>query len=98
MSKGRLRWKRHPPETGLRAVGAAPRGWDLHDGVEVYASVYPKGGGWQSKQNGWYWVAAANQVPWRNTSGTPVADPDKAKAEATAYVKAALAKATGGEP
>lgn len=88
-TKTHLRWKREPAETGLRAIGACPRGWVLHDGTTEYASVNPKGGGWQSKQNGWYWVAH-EQVPYKNTCHEPVETPEQAKTDALAYVKAHL--------
>ena len=87
---GRLRWKRRPKETGLRAIGAPPPGWVLHDGVDEYASVNPKGGGWQSRQNGWFWVAFG-EVPYINTYQSPRADANEAKAEALDYVKTHLA-------
>ena len=32
-----LRWKKNPHETGLRAIGAGPRGSKLHDGAQTYA-------------------------------------------------------------
>lgn len=92
--KGRLRWKKEAPETGLRAVGARPRAHHLHDGVDEYATVYPNGGGWQRPQAGWYWVAFG-AVPRKNTCDTPVADLQQAKDEAAAYVKEHLGKATG---
>lgn len=93
MTRGRLRWKRHERETGLRAVGARPRGWDLHDGIDKYAAIYPNGGGWQCEQNGWYW-ASFGLVPRVNTCHEPVQTPEEAKAAAMAYVKSHLAKAT----
>lgn len=90
-----LRWKRHPRKTGLRSIGAAPRGWDLHDGANDYATVFPNGGDWIRKQNGWYWVALGREgVPYKNTRYAPVATPEEAKAAAMAYVKAHLAGAT----
>lgn len=95
--RGRLRWKRDARETGLRAVGAAPRGWRLHDGVDEYAVVSPNGGNWSRKQNGWYWVAYS-PLPHCNTCNAPVADPEDAKAAAMLYVKQHLAAATGQTP
>jgi len=89
--RGRLRWKQRPRETGLRSIGARPRGWDLHDGVDEYATVYPNGGGWQSQQAGWFWVAFG-EVPHKNTHDSPKAEASEAKAEAMAYVKKHLAE------
>ena len=89
----RLRWKKHPAETGLRAVGAGPRGSKLHDGVNEYASVNPLGGGWARKLSGWYWVCTRDVGGEHvNTCNDPAPDEDTAKAQAMAYVKAALAK------
>lgn len=93
-----LRWKRDPAETGLRSIGARPRGWTLHDGETDYARVAPNGGGWQSKQKGWFWVAFADGVPHFNTCQSPQHSPDDAKADALAYVREHLGKATGETP
>ena len=90
----KLRWKLHPAETCLRAVGAGPRSSDLHDGEKRYAVVYPIGGGWRAPLTGWYWVAGWDSgVPHENTCYRPCVTVEQAKAEAMAYVKAHLAKA-----
>jgi hypothetical protein len=87
--KGKLRWKLGEKETGLRAVGARHRGYILHDGEQEYARIYPNGGGWRGKQNGWFWTA--NVGIYRiNTCANPVDDIDKAKRDARAYVDKAL--------
>ena len=92
-AKIRLRWKKNPAETGLRAMGAGPRGSKLHDGIREYASVNPLGGNWARKLQGWYWVAGwGSGIPHRNTCGEPEKDEDTAKAQAMKYVKAALEK------
>lgn len=89
----RLRWKKNPAETGLRAVGASPRGSKLHDGEMEYASVSPLGGNWARKLGGWYWVCTKDVVGEHvNTCNDPAPDEDTAKAQAMAYVKAVLAK------
>lgn len=90
--RGRMRWKRDPRETGLAAVGASPRGWTYHDGVEEYAYVSPIGGGWRGPVSGWYWAAASydERVAYKNTYNSPVATPDKAKRDAQEYVKKCL--------
>lgn len=89
--KPRMRWKRDPRETGLRAVGAGPRGWTLHDGEREYASVGALGGNWSRKFSGWYWVAFGDGIEYRNTCDDPIADPEDAKDRALSYVKEQLA-------
>lgn len=88
----RLRWKKNPPETGLRAVGAGPRGSKLHDGVKEYAHLYPDGGNWRKPLAGWYWVCAADAVgEYMNTCNDPAPDEKTAKAQAMAWVQEKLA-------
>ena len=85
-----LRWKKDAAETGLRAVGAAPRSHRLRDSNgKEYAWVAPNGGGWIRPQNGWYWVCVIDGHH-ENTCGTPVADVATAKAEARAFVNKVL--------
>lgn len=96
MAKTHLRWKKNPVETGLRAVAvdSSRRGSKLHDGEHEYASVYGLGYHWTSRRsNGWYWVASGG-VPYMNTCNSPVSTEEEAKADAMAYVKQHLAKAT----
>ena len=88
----RLRWKKEPKETGLRAVGAGPQSSKLHDGVTEYACVSALGGGWRGPVTGWYWTTSAATVgEWRNTCSEPAPDEATAKAQAMKFVKAALA-------
>lgn len=90
---GKLRWKRQAAETGLRAVGARPRGYDYHNGTDEFATIYPNGGGWQRPQNGWYWVAFGDGIPHKNTCNDPPYESvEQAKKEASEYVKAHLRK------
>lgn len=92
----KLRWKKHPRETGLAAVGANPnRSSSLHDGTDEFASVYPLGGSWNTgPMRGWYWVAFG-QVPHCNTyNHTPYETEAEAKAAAMAYVKKHLSSAS----
>lgn len=85
MSK--LRWKLQPRETGLRAIGAGPRGSELHDGEKRFAVVSPTDG------DKWYWVAGwSSGLPHKNTWQTPVATVEEAKAQAMAYVKEQIRK------
>jgi len=84
----RLRWKKQPPERGLRAVVAAPRGYELTDGTKHYATVSALSVGFH-RYSDWYWVARNDErgVPLRNTCHEPVATVEQAKADAMAYVK-----------
>ena len=92
----RLRWKMRPAETGLRSIGAAPRPHVYHDGKTEYATVYANGGGWQSDQNGWYYVcriesdSPLSDGNYINTCRHPVAELDEAKRLASEWVKARL--------
>lgn len=87
----RLRWKKDAPETGLRSIGAAPRGSILHDGTKTYATVSPMGGGWRGAVTGWYFVAGwDSSVPHMNTCSTPEATEAEAKVKAREYVVANL--------
>jgi len=86
----RLRWKKNPRETGLAAVGAAPRGSYYHDGDLKYASVSPIGGGWH-EFGGWYFVAGwDSDIPHYNSCNTPCETEAEAKQMAQEYVKANL--------
>jgi hypothetical protein len=86
-----LRWKKHPRETGLRAVGANPnRASDLLDGASEYATVYPFGGTWRGKLQGWYFTSRLGGHV--NTCNDLAPDEATAKAQAMAYVKSQLAK------
>ena len=75
-----VRWKLNPRQTGLRAVGAGPRGYELHDGSIVLMWIQANGGGWRRPQEGWYWYGLE-----ANTSSTPVATIEEAKAQARAW-------------
>jgi hypothetical protein len=89
----RLRWKKEPKETGLRAVGAGPRGFVYYDGEKQYASVYPLGGGLRGPVTGWYWVAGwDSDVPHKNTCGNPCSTPEDAKKQAEKYVAEHLSR------
>jgi hypothetical protein len=89
-----LRWKKHPRETGLSAIGAGPRPSTLHDGKTEYATVYAHGGNWSMPLRGWYWVCSPREGigGYKNTCNDLAPDEATAKARAMAYVKAALAK------
>jgi hypothetical protein len=97
---GKLRWKKEKAETGLRAVGAGPRGYVYHDGETEFASVSAIGGDWRSPDiKGWYWCCGSNErfgIEWRNTaSGIPYLTPDDAKRDAAAYINFCMSRAIG---
>lgn len=77
------RWRKEPRETGLRAVGAAPRGYELRRGDDTIMWVCPDGGNWARPLRGWYWVGMG-----QNTCNDLKATAEEAKAEADAYFKA----------
>jgi hypothetical protein len=87
-----MRWKKHPPATGLSAVGAGThRASDLRDeNGNEYATVYPYGGNWRGPLLGWYFVSSFAQ--YINTCNQLSPDEATAKAQAMAYVKSQLAK------
>ena len=88
----KLRWKREAKNTGLSAIGAAPRGYVYHDGDIVYAVVSPSGGGWRGHLLGWYWVAGwGSSVPSKNTCNDPCETVEEAKNQAKLYVLSHLA-------
>lgn len=87
----KLTWKKDAQETGLRSIGAKPRGSKLHDGVKTYATVNAFGGGWQGEVKGWYYVAGWDSgIPYVNTCQTPNPTESEAKIAAKAYVLAQL--------
>ena len=79
------RWRKEPRETGLRSIGAAPRGYELRVDGEDVLRVRPAGGNWARKLEGWYWVGMGhntyNEKPLFATA-------EEAKADADAYFKA----------
>jgi hypothetical protein len=93
-----MRWKKHKRETGLAAVGAGRyRASDYHDGTVKYATVYPSGGSWRGPLVGWYFVGRIDGIHI-NTCNQLVPTEAEAKANAEAWVKAALAAADAKEP
>lgn len=51
------RWRKQPRETGLRSIGAPPRGYELRLDGETLAYVVPAGGGaLNGPLRGWFWV------------------------------------------
>lgn len=85
--KPRLTWKREERETGLRSIYQGERGYDLRiNGVRI-GRACRKGVRFGASE-GYYWYAG--EPPWlphKNTSDTPVATMDEAKAQCMAYVK-----------
>lgn len=89
----RLRWRKNPPETGLRRVFARPLGHKLFDanGTQFASVDFTDRNG----LCGWYFVAGwgagdLGLVKHKNTCETPHASPNDAKAAALAYVRACL--------
>lgn len=83
----RLRWKKEPKESGLRSIGAGPRGSIYHDGDKQFASVSALGGGYRGDVRGWYFVAGwDSDVPYYNSCDEPVASEQEAKLQAEKYV------------
>lgn len=87
----RLRWKKHPKETGLRSVGSGPRGSDYHDGETDFATVYAHSKRHTGK-TGWYWVSVVGGFIV-NTCDREIPTEQQAKDEAAAHVRQMLAKA-----
>ena len=77
------RWRRNPPETGLRAVVAGPRGHQLYVNGEPVLSVSAKGGYGRTPVEGWYWYGMG-----QNTAHAPCPTAEEAKAEAMAFYRA----------
>lgn len=91
-----LRWRKDKAQTGLRRIGAGPRGSGLYDGDVKYAQVSALRRGYSTV--GWYYVCGwDSEIPHINTCADPVPDEATAKAEAMAYVKENL-KAMKGQP
>lgn len=90
----RLTWKRQPRETGLRAVGAAPRGAILSvDGQQAGTVNALSAGVGSFRWKGWYWVAGwdcRDRVPQYNSCDTPTDSLEDAKGACEAYVRRAL--------
>ena len=90
-----LRWKKEKAETGLSAIGSAPRGFEYHDGENVYAIVSPSGGGWRGDVKGWYWVSGwGSDIPYKNTCNELCETPEEAKLQAQEYVKSHIGKSS----
>jgi hypothetical protein len=83
--KPRFSWRLNPPETGLAAYCAGPRGSTLRvDGVQT-ATV-----GISKNPAAWFWVVGwDSEIPLYNSSaeGLWYDDDTSAKAAATAYVR-----------
>lgn len=90
--KLKLRWRKDPAETGLRAVGNVTRSSTLRlDGAIKCASV--DASLHRYSVVGWYWVAGWGcGIPTVNTCREPVATEQEAKDAALAYVTLHLNK------
>lgn len=87
-----LRWSRQPRETGLRAVGAGPRGWILWWGSTKLASVNVLFKGFSRDTDGWYFVARADElgIPLHNTCSVRGRPADDVRAECVEHVMTLL--------
>ncbi len=75
---GAARWSKEPRETGLRSITQGVRGFELKkDGVRLafVSPLYSPNDRFQVI--GWYWYGFR-----QNTSNSPVATPEEAKAQA----------------
>jgi hypothetical protein len=85
-----VRWKLDAPETGLRRIGALPRGSYLHDGRGAnhwILRVQPLRGKYRGAVKGWYWYGLG-----QNTRHNPAPTMEAAKAEALAFYKEYVAQ------
>jgi|JI10StandDraft_1071094.scaffolds.fasta_scaffold152212_2 hypothetical protein len=87
MKKAIYRWKKHEKETGLRAVGAGPRGSDYQFHGDSIATVCPHGGDWRKRLSGWYFVVSTGAV-YKNTCNELSATESEAKAAAVEFMRA----------
>lgn len=83
----KITFKMRPKAKGLRAVGAAPRGFDVRVDGECVGGVAPLGGHGFQPLRGWYY-AINYKGAYINTCGKPELTPEDAKAAAKAWIKA----------
>ena len=83
----KLRWKKEPRETGLRAIGAGPQGYIYHNGEEEFIHLKPIGGNYARPLVGWYWYSFNKSIPYKNTNENPCKTLEEAKKEASEYVQ-----------
>jgi len=89
-----MRWRKEKAPTGLARICSGPQGYELTENGIEYASVSAFQVRWQVYE-GWYWLADAENVPYKNTCWNPVETEEQAKADAMAYVKQCLKNAAG---
>lgn len=85
----RLTWRLEPKDPGLAGVVQGERGYDLFYAGEHAGSVRPLSYGLERRKLGYFWYAGSDKlgVPYHNTSSTPVAEIEEAKAQCRAYVQ-----------
>ena len=97
MSARRVSVRRQPSETGLARVSQGIRGWDVCVDRKVVVCVRPNypsvGARWRRETCGWYFYVCGGGhlgIPTRNTCGEIGRSAEDVKAEAVAFVRAAL--------
>lgn len=95
----RVTLKLRPRETGLRSVGAGPRGYDVKVNGRRVGSVSSLGGHLGTPVRGWYFAVGDEKlgIPYRNTCGEVGVPLEDVKKAAVAYVKQCIAAAEKGE-
>ena len=76
------RWRKQPDETGLRATGQRPRGFELREDGEIIAHVSPIVAQGRYTITGWYWYGFS-----QNTANCPVETADECKKQVKEYIK-----------
>jgi hypothetical protein len=94
-TKPRLRFKREPMETGLRAVGQGPRGYDLWYGDERLGSadeITQPFVRWMGTGRFYWHVGTFKElgIEHKNTAREPVETMEEAKAQLRTYVEECL--------
>lgn len=91
----RITFKKNPQETGLRSVGAGPRGYRINlDGKDVGSVSALGGSAFNGPMRGWFYVVSGDGFAYRNTCNEVGRSLDEAKAAAKACIIAQVAVRT----